>query len=203
MQHIVILASGGGSNAARLIEHFHHLARQREAGQASPAQEQVAQVVAVVSDRRGAGVHARAAALGVPSEWVEPKTRRAQGGLLAVLRKQNPDLIVLAGYLQLVPSDVLAAYPQRVLNIHPALLPAYGGAGMYGQHVHAAVAADGAQYSGITIHLADEQYDRGRILFQATTPLDASWTAEQIAAAVLRLEHRHFPLVVEAYLRQL
>ncbi len=187
MRRILILASGSGSNAERLIEYF--------------AEGAEARVVAVLSDRRGAGVHERARRLGVVSEWLSPKQRTAPGEMLRVLRKHTPDLIVLAGYLKLVPGDVVAGFAGRLLNIHPALLPNYGGAGMYGHHVHAAVAANGDRVSGITIHLADEAYDRGRVLFQATVPIAAGSTAEQIAAAVLQLEHRHFAPVVAAHLR--
>lgn len=190
MHRIVILASGGGSNAEKIIEHFALLSAE-------------AIVVAVLSDRKEAGVHAKASGLGVRSEWLSPKTRRNPGSLLQVLRKHRADLIVLAGYLQLVPLEVLASFPARVINIHPALLPKFGGPGMYGQHVHQAVAAAGDRYSGITIHLADEHYDRGRILFQATTPLSGQAEPEEIAKQVLLLEHRYYPAVLAAYLQQL
>ena len=189
MQRIVIMASGSGSNAEALMRHF--------------ATSAVARVVAVVSDRKGAGVHERAGRLGVPSVWLSPKQRTTPGETLAVLRAHRPDLLVLAGYLRLVPADVVTGFPERVINIHPALLPDYGGAGMYGRHVHEAVAAAGERVSGMTIHLADEVYDRGRVLFQATTPLPEGASPEEIAAAVLRLEHRHFAPVVEAYAARL
>lgn len=189
MQRIVILASGSGSNAERIMAYF--------------AGSEVARVVAVVSDRRGAGVFARAAGFGVEGVWLSPKLREAPGGLLGVLRERSADLVVLAGYLRLVPEDVVAGFPGRVINIHPALLPHYGGPGMYGRHVHEAVVAAGERVSGITIHLADEVYDRGRVLFQATTPVPAGADAEALAKAVLLLEHRHFPHVLAAYARQL
>ena len=189
MHRIVIMASGGGSNAEAIVRHF-------DGGD-------VARVVAVVSDRKGAGVHARAARLGVETVWLSPKQRNTPGATLAALRRHRPTLLALAGYLRLVPADVLAGFPGRVINIHPALLPSYGGAGMYGRHVHEAVAAAGERASGITIHLADEVYDRGRVLFQATTALAPGMDAGDIAAAVLRLEHAHYPNVLEAYLRQL
>ncbi len=162
-----------------------------------------ARVVAVLSDRKEAGVHARAAARGVPSGWLSPKQRTAPGEMLRVLRKHDPDLIVLAGYLKLVPADVVAGFAERLINIHPALLPKYGGAGMYGRHVHEAVAAAGETHSGITVHLADEVYDRGGVLFQATVPIAAGSTPDEIAAAVLALEHRHYAPVIAAQLRRL
>ena len=122
---------------------------------------------------------------------------------LALLRELDAEVVVLAGYLRLVPADVLAGFPERVINIHPALLPRYGGAGMYGRHVHEAVAAARERVSGITVHLADEVYDRGRVLFQATVALAPGMDAAAIAAAVLRLEHRHFAPVVEAHAARL
>ena len=189
MQRIVVLASGSGSNAEAIATFF--------------ADRDDACVVAIVSDRKHAGVHARAERLGIPSAFVGRRGREAPGGLLAAVREYDPDLIALAGYLRLVPADVLAAYPERVVNIHPALLPEYGGPGMYGGHVHAAVVAAGERQSGITIHLANARYDEGRALFQATCDLDTGDDAEAVAAKVLALEHRHYPRVLAAYLAQL
>lgn len=184
---LVILASGSGSNAARIMAHF-----------ARP--DAPAAVVAVFSDRRAAGVHARARAAGVPAVYLDKATRERPGGLRDALAAYRPDLIALAGYLRLVPEDVLAAYPARVVNIHPALLPKYGGPGMYGHHVHTAVHAASEAYSGITVHLADARYDEGRALFQATVALAGADGPDEIAARVLALEHRHYPLVLERYL---
>ena len=183
------MASGGGSNAEAIARHFAESGRAR--------------FVAIVSDRGGAGVHARAERLGIPSVWLSPKQRTTPGATLASLRELGADLVVLAGYLRLVPADVVAGFPERVINVHPALLPKFGGAGMYGRHVHEAVHAAGEAVSGMTVHLADEAYDRGRVLFQATTPLRAEMSPGDIAAAVLTLEHRHYPLVIEAHLAHL
>ena len=188
-QRILILASGGGSNAACIMSHFSAHAR--------------AEVVGVVSDRKDAGVHQRAAKYGVPSRFVGKERREKPGGLLEVIHGFSPDLLVLAGYLRLIPQDVLASFPERVVNIHPALLPKYGGPGMYGHHVHSAVAKTQDAFSGITIHLADEKYDEGRILFQASIALTPHDDAEAIAAKVLSLEHSHYPKVLDAYLQQL
>ena len=188
-KRIVILASGGGSNAECIINHF--------------AEQAWATVTAVVSDRKAAHVHQRAARLGVPSRFVGRTRREREGGLLEVLQAYKPDLIVLAGYLRLVPLDVLRSFAGRVLNIHPALLPKYAGPGMYGEHVHQAVAAAGDAQSGITIHLADARYDEGRVLFQASTPLAKGSTPDEIAQRVLALEHLHFPLIIASYLQQL
>lgn len=186
---ILILASGGGSNAACIMAHF--------------ADHAKAEVVAVVSDRKYAGVHEKAEKAGVRSVFIGPKRRKSEGGLLAELQKHSPDVIVLAGYLQLIPSDVLKSFPERVINIHPALLPKYGGTGMYGMHIHRAVKAAGDNVSGITIHLANEEYDKGRVLFQAAVDLDPSDSAEDIARKVLTLEHVNYPREIESYLESL
>jgi len=189
---IVILASGSGSNAERIIKHF----------STGGAGEQVARVVAVVSDRKRAGVHNRAASHDIPSRFVGKTRRSAPGGLLEVLEAYTPDIVVLAGYLRLIPEDVLARFAERVVNIHPALLPHYGGHGMFGEHVHKAVAAAGETHSGITIHLANQRYDEGRILFQASVSFPHGSAALDIGARVLELEHQHYPLVLEAYLKK-
>lgn len=186
---IVILASGSGSNAEAIAAHC--------------ADRADVEVAAIISDRRSAGVHERAARIDVRSEFVGRSRREAPGGLLSVLRKHRPDLIALAGYLRLVPADVLEAYPARVVNVHPALLPKFGGPGMYGAHVHEAVVAAGERHSGITVHLADARYDEGRILFQATCELDPADDAAAVASRVLALEHRHYPAVLTDYLAQL
>jgi len=186
---ILILASGGGSNAARIMAHF--------------ADHETIEVVAVVSDRKYAGVHEKAAQAGVKSVFIGSKRRKLAGGLLAELKKHRPDVIVLAGYLQLIPIDVLASFPERVINIHPALLPKHGGPGMYGMHIHRAVKAAGDKTSGITIHLANEEYDKGRVLAQEKVELDESDTAEDIGRKVLALEHHHYPRELESYISSL
>ena len=184
---IAILASGSGSNAEQLMRHF--------------ADSVVGEVAVVISDRKQAGVHGRAQTAGIPSVFVGKARRERPGGLLGVLREHDVDLVVLAGYLRLIPADVLAGFPERVINIHPALLPNHGGPGMYGAHVHRAVKAAGDTVSGITIHLANEVYDEGKVLFQASTPIQPEDSPEVIARRVLALEHRHYPLVVEAYIQ--
>lgn len=189
MYRLLLMASGSGSNAEAIVAHC-------------AARGQV-EVVAIVSDRKAAGVHERARRLGIPTVHVGKRRRDAPGGLLEVLRGYRPDLVALAGYLQLVPRDVLDAFPQRVVNIHPALLPKYGGPGMYGRYVHKAVVAAAERQTGITIHLADARYDEGAILFQATVELASGEDASAAAAKVLTLEHRHYPHVLTAYLRKL
>ena len=184
--NIIVLASGGGSNAARLIDHF--------------AASDEHRVVLVATDRRAAGVRSVAQERKVPDLYLDPAWRGDPGLLRDTLLAYKPHLLVLAGYLRLVPKEVIEALPGRVVNIHPALLPEFGGPGMYGRHVHEAVVAAGKSRSGITIHLADEVYDRGGILFQAATQLDPEDDAQAVQRKVLALEHRHYPHVVERFL---
>jgi formyltetrahydrofolate-dependent phosphoribosylglycinamide formyltransferase len=179
---IAVCVSGGGSNLLALLESL------RDFGGAT--------VVLVLSNRASAGGLGHARDFGVPtgvfrdpsdgSEWLE------------LLRQHQVDLIVLAGYLKLVPPAVITAYRGRIINIHPALLPSFGGPGMYGLRVHQAVLASGARVSGCTVHLVDEEYDRGPILAQSRVPVLPGDTAETLAARVLEAEHRLLPAVVRA-----
>jgi formyltetrahydrofolate-dependent phosphoribosylglycinamide formyltransferase len=177
---LAVCVSGRGSNLQALIDALDR----------SP----LAQVVLVLSNRpdtpalelaRERGIHAVALTdYRDPFEW------------LARLSAEGVDLVVLAGYLKLVPAEVIAAYRGRILNIHPALLPAFGGPGMYGKRVHEAVLASGARVSGATVHLVDEEYDRGETLAQARVPVLPGDTPESLAARVLEAEHRLLPAVV-------
>jgi formyltetrahydrofolate-dependent phosphoribosylglycinamide formyltransferase len=179
---IAVCVSGGGSNLLALLESLRNFGG--------------AKVVLVLSNRASAGGLGHANAFGVPAavfrdpadgdEWLE------------LLRQHHVDLIVLAGYLKLVPPAVIAAYRGRIINIHPALLPSFGGPGMYGLRVHQAVLASGAKVSGCTVHLVDEEYDRGPILAQSRVPVLPGDTAETLAARVLEAEHRLLPAVVRA-----
>jgi phosphoribosylglycinamide formyltransferase-1 len=182
VKRIAILASGSGSNAQRLIEHF----------QGSSA----AEVVLVAGDRPEAGVFDRAWHLGVPSYRFTPVQLR-DGALQRELAALRIDLVVLAGFLRLVPVDLVRAFPGGIVNIHPALLPRHGGRGMWGHHVHASVLAAGDAESGITIHLVNERYDEGEHLFQARCPVLPGDTPETLGRRVLELEHAHYPVVVE------
>lgn len=186
MTHIAIFASGGGSNARRIME---HCAALPELG-----------VALVVTNRKGAGVLNHAAAFNVPTLHIDRPYFYESQQLLAELDRHRVDFIALAGFLWMVPDYLITAYPERILNIHPSLLPKYGGAGMYGKHVHAAVKAAGEPESGITIHLVNAEYDKGRVLFQAKTALQATDTPEEIARKVLTLEHRHYPTVLTDYI---
>lgn len=192
MKNLVIFASGNGSNAQNIIEYFN----------STSSEESSAKVVRVICNRTNAYVLERAAKLGVPTSVIT-KEELSEGpqGILEILEKDSTDLIILAGYLLKIPDEVIAGYRGRIINIHPSLLPAYGGKGMYGSRVHEAVIAAGERVSGITIHLVDENYDSGKILFQAECPLLENDTPETLAGRIHKLEHTHFPHVIEEYIK--
>ena len=182
MQKIAIFASGAGSNARRIMEVF----RDSDA----------VNVALLVCNNPEAGVIDIAGGEGIPVLMLD-RTRFLKGdGHLEDLRKAGIDWIVLAGFLWKVPPILVEAYRGRIVNIHPALLPKYGGKGMYGRHVHEAVIRAGDRESGITIHLVDEQYDHGQTLFQAKTPVEAGETPESLTEKIHRLEHLHYPEVI-------
>jgi phosphoribosylglycinamide formyltransferase-1 len=158
----------------------------------------------VVGSREGIGALERAARAGVPTAALDVRALGADAytvALLAELERHRIELVVLAGFLQLVPLEVVERYRRRMVNVHPALLPAFGGAGMYGMRVHRAVVAAGARVSGATVHYVDEEYDSGTIIAQWPVPVLPGDTPEALAARVLRVEHRLLPLVVEALAR--
>jgi phosphoribosylglycinamide formyltransferase 1 len=185
MKKIAVFASGGGSNARVLIDH----ARQH------PHNYEIAMVV---TNKAAAGVVNIAREADIPVQIIE-KERFFEGDAYIVeLQVADIEWIVLAGFLWKVPPALIKAFPQHIINIHPALLPKFGGKGMYGRFVHEAVLAAGETESGITIHFVDEVYDHGAVIFQATCPVSANDTPESLAAKVQELEHRHYPLVVAA-----
>lgn len=189
---IAVLASGRGTNLQALMDHF--------AGDA----RSVASVVLVLSDNPEAGALARAGEAGIPTRVLAVSGRKLDAvaaELLQVLRDAAADLIALAGYLKLVPPEVVAAYRGRIVNVHPALLPAFGGKGMYGRRVHEAVLASGARVSGATVHVVDEEYDRGPILAQWPVPVLPGDTPDTLAARILAVEHALYPATVEALAR--
>lgn len=179
---IAVAVSGRGSNLEALL---HAL------GPDAPAR-----VVVVVSNRPDAPALERAAARGLPTIVLRDATDPAEW--LGVLERHAVDLVVLAGYLRLVPSGVIARFRGRIINIHPALLPTFGGQGMYGRRVHQAVLASGAKESGATVHLVDEVYDRGAILGQVRVPVLPGDDPDRLAARVLEVEHRLLPAAVLA-----
>lgn len=173
---IAVLASGGGSNLQALID-------------AHERGDLPAPIVLVISDRANAGALERARRRGIPAEHVSRKQDDPEGRMLELLRVYAVDVIVLAGWLALVGPRLLAAYPERVINIHPGPLPRFGGKGMYGRHVHEAVLSAGVASSGPTVHIVDERYDEGPILAHVEVPIEAGDTPERLAERVLREEH--------------
>jgi phosphoribosylglycinamide formyltransferase 1 len=189
---IAVLASGRGSNMQAIIDHFDNLARER-----------IAKVVLVASNKAESPALIRAATASIDIAHFDAADDGS--ALLALLEKFRVDLVVLAGYLKRIPSRVTRAYSGRMLNIHPALLPEFGGDGMYGARVHEAVLASGARETGVTVHLVDDEYDRGPIVAQWRLPVNPSDTPESLAARVLSVEHTVYPRVIEmvAILKQL
>jgi len=177
---VAVLASGGGTNLQALLDAL--------------TDSPLARVARVITNRPTAGAVERARRSGVPTTVLRDPDDAAE--LLAALDERAHDLVVLAGYLRLVPPAVVARFRWRMINIHPALLPAHGGPGMYGRRVHEAVLASGAPLSGATVHYVDEQYDRGQIIAQAQVPVLPGDTAETLAARVLEAEHQLLPRVV-------
>jgi phosphoribosylglycinamide formyltransferase-1 len=188
MKRLAIFASGSGTNAENLIRHF----RTKPSGR----------VELVLTNRPGAGVIDRARSLGVDSLVFNRDQFYHTGEVVAILMERSIDFIVLAGFLWLVPANLLERFPGRVVNIHPALLPKYGGKGMFGKHVHEAVIASGDAESGISIHHVNQVYDEGDIIFQATCPVKADDTPDSLAQRIHTLEYEHFPRVVEDMLDQ-
>lgn len=183
MVRIAILASGGGSNAHNILERLKRRSDVR--------------VVLLACNKPGAGAFSVAENHGVPSLLITKETFKESTEFLHIMDEMKVDLIVLAGFLWKVPEYLVHAYPQRIINIHPALLPNYGGKGMYGHFVHEAVKAAGDKESGITIHYVNEQYDEGAPIFQARTAIEAHDTAADIERKVRALEAEHFPRIVE------
>jgi phosphoribosylglycinamide formyltransferase-1 len=185
---IAVLASGEGTNLQAILDHLEALGDAR-----------AGEVVLVASDRAEAGAIGRAAARKVPTAVIESAARApGRAPLAALLREHAIDLVALAGFLRLVPLDVVEQYRGRMVNVHPALLPAFGGPGMYGSRVHQAVLDSGATVSGATVHFVDQAYDRGPVIAQWPVPVVRGDTPSSLAARVLRVEHALYPVVVNA-----
>lgn len=182
MKKLAILASGTGTNAERITQYF--------------AEKKTAEVKLIITNKEGAGVIERAERLNVPCHVVSSKEFK-EGKALQVLKEYDVDFIILAGFLLMVPDDILHNYPNRIVNIHPSLLPKYGGKGMYGLRVHEAVLASGDTESGITIHHVNEHYDQGAIILQAKCPVLPDDTPDTLASRVHQLEYEHFPIAIE------
>lgn len=183
MKQLAIFASGAGSNAARIIDHFRH--------------HRDIKVSLIVCNKPGAGVLDIARRESVPALLIEKERFFRGDGYVGELEKSKIDLVVLAGFLWKIPVTLIRAYAGRIVNIHPALLPKFGGKGMYGRFVHEAVLAASEKETGITIHYVDEQYDHGAPIFQARVLVEAGDTPETLAKKVHLLEHEHFPRIIE------
>ena len=191
MKRIAVFASGNGSNTENIIRYFN-------TGAGSPSHG--AEVVLVVCNRPEAAVIDKARALGVPVSIVTREMFNDEASMTALLESRAVDAIVLAGFLLMVPPFMTARFSGRMINIHPSLLPRFGGKGMYGRHVHEAVVAAGETETGITVHLVSDHCDGGDIIFQASTPIAPTDTAADVEAKVHALERAHFPAVIARWL---
>lgn len=186
MKHIAVFASGAGTNAQKLIDYFKG--------------SSIAEISLVISGNKNAGVIGIADQAGIPFAILSKENFYGTSNLLQVLAERKIDYIVLAGFLWLIPQYLIKEFSGRIVNIHPALLPKFGGKGMYGMNVHRSVKESGETKTGITIHYIDEKYDEGEIIFQAECAIECADTPEDIAAKVHQLEHLHFPEIVERVL---
>lgn len=182
---IAVFASGSGSNAEVIIRYFKGHARIK--------------VVLLLSNNPQAYALERAKRLDIPARAFTREDFQEGGAMLQWLRKYEVTHIVLAGFLWLIPRYLINAYPDKIINIHPALLPKFGGKGMYGAKVHEAVKTAGETETGITIHLVNEHYDEGRTLFQGRCRVEDHYSPAEIAACVQKLEHEHYPRVIERW----
>ena len=187
MKRIVIFASGSGTNAENLIKFFHN--------------SDNASVIQVLTNNPHAKVLERAKKLKVSALSFNRIAFSKTEDVLNILRASKPDLIVLAGFLWKFPAKILNEFPNKVINVHPALLPNYGGKGMFGMHVHEAVVANKETETGITIHYVNEHYDEGAVIFQAKCDVNRNDSADDVAAKIHKLEMEHFPVVVNQVLK--
>jgi phosphoribosylglycinamide formyltransferase-1 len=186
---LALFASGSGSNVQALLDYFGSESRVRP--------------VVLITDNPKAYAIIRATEAGIPVV-VLPRLGWNRGELLLrILRGWQVEGLALAGYLKKIPASVIEAYPNRILNIHPSLLPKFGGKGMHGLHVHEAVLAAKEAETGITVHIVTENYDEGPVIFQASLPIEAGWSAQELQQAVLRLEHTHYAPAISDYFSRL
>jgi phosphoribosylglycinamide formyltransferase-1 len=188
-KRIAIFASGSGSNAQKIMEHFKRSAD--------------ADVVLVLTNNPQAYVLQRADNFEIPSHIFSRQEFYETDEVIRILKNLQVDMVVLAGFLWLVPLSLLSAFPNKIINLHPALLPKYGGKGMYGDNVHQAVLANKEEESGITIHFVNEQFDEGEIIHQSKFRIDADDNLEMVKFKGQQLEHQHFPKVIENLLKKM
>lgn len=186
MHKIVIFGSGKGSNARAIIDYFN--------------QHKTIQVAALVSDRPRRGFLDISYDYRINLEIIKGEELADPKWIAHLKLMYRPDVIVLAGFLQLIPTELIAAFPNRIINLHPALLPKFGGKGMYGLHVHKAVIDSGESESGISVHLVNERYDEGKILFQQSCEVLVNDTPESLAERIHHLEHRFLPATIEHFI---
>ena len=189
MIKVAVFASGKGSNAQQIIHYF--------------KEDNMVDISLIVASRKEAGVHDIAKYHEIPAITLDKKTFLTTDDYVVLLKEKGIDFIVLAGFLWKIPVNLIQAYPKKIINIHPALLPKYGGKGMYGHFVHEAVIAAKEKQSGITIHFVDELYDHGATVFQAFCDIEVQDTADTLAEKIHLLEHKHFPEVIKKILLKL
>ncbi len=187
MKNIAIFASGSGTNAENIIQYFHN--------------HQDIKVRLVLSNNKDAYVLERAKNLNVETIVFNKDVFYNTNDIIEILQKEQIDYIVLAGFLWLIPKHFIKAFEHRIINIHPALLPKYGGKGMYGMNVHKAVINNKEKQSGISIHYVNENYDEGDIIFQASCPVSENDTPESLAQKIHELEYEHFPKIIEMWIQ--
>lgn len=189
MIQIAVLASGAGSNAKKIIEHF--------------AQNPMAKVALIICNKPEAGVTKIAELFKIPLLLIEKERFFRGNGYLPEILSYQIDFVVLAGFLWKIPQTLIDQFPKRIVNIHPALLPKYGGKGMYGNFVHNAVINAKDEESGITIHYVDEHYDNGDVIFQARCPVHPTDDADSLSARIHQLEHQYYPVIIEQLVNSL
>ncbi|HEY5368035.1 MAG TPA: phosphoribosylglycinamide formyltransferase [Hanamia sp.] len=187
-KNIVIFASGAGSNTKKIIDYFKG--------------NQNVSIALIVCNNPGAGVLDIATKENIPVLMIT-KNEFAQTGYGQQIKSFQPDLIILAGFLWKIPEILVASFPQKIINIHPALLPAYGGKGMYGNAVHSAVISGKEKQSGITIHYVDEKYDNGKIIFQESCDVTENDTVESLSEKIHELEHEFYPKIIDRLLKEI
>ena len=185
IKNIVIFASGSGSNAIKIYEYFH--------------KNQSVKIGALYCNKKSAPVIQKFQNIGIKTIVFE-KNKLQDGGVLKTLLNLNPRLIILAGFLLKMPEEIISNFENRIINIHPALLPSYGGKGMYGINIHRSVVENSERFSGLTIHYVNKDYDKGAIIFQKKVELSKNESAETLYKKILKLEHLHYPQVIEKLL---
>lgn len=186
--NMAIFASGSGTNAENIIHFF--------------KEDPKVKVRLIITNKKNAGVIERAERLSVPIEIIGTDQFKDKENMVTLLSMHDVDFIILAGFLLLIPEFLIDIFPDRIINIHPALLPKYGGKGMYGSFVHEAVISNNESESGITVHYVNSEYDEGKIIAQYKLPVDPSWDAERLQEEVHKLEYRHLPQVIKDTIKE-